>query len=47
MKELLKSASHGLALPEDNLEMAPGLVSGENTVEDTAGINTWVTKNVW
>ena len=28
---------------EDDLKMAPGLVSHGNTVQDTKGINTWLT----
>lgn len=38
-----RTVPHGLASLEDILEMAHGLVNCGNTVQDTAGINTWVT----
>lgn len=43
IKILSRTVPHGLPSLEDGLEMAPRLVSHGNTVQDTAGINTWVT----
>lgn len=42
-QESSRTVPCGLPSLEDGLEMAPGLVSHGNTVQDTAGINTWVT----
>lgn len=39
----LETVAHRLPSLEDILGMAHGLVIHDNTVQDTAGINTWVT----
>lgn len=43
LQEPSRTAPHRLPSLEDGLEMAPGVVGHGNTVQDTAGINTWVT----
>lgn len=43
LQESSRTVPYGLSSLEDSLQMAPGLGNHGNTVQDTAGINTWVT----